>query len=200
MAETMSQFRRSGPVQKMVATNQNFGNRNITEQQSTSRQFYHALPLDGRLLFNFFEGVSTVAGNIVLTNIPQNKLQVQESVVIRRLYFCVLLFDEMSGAFTGITDMTTAGVPEFYGGAYSIVFDTTTVQKPNPVASQLPSFSKNSNHTTNEWIWMDNNSTIIPDVEFFFPLQVPVYTPVENAYLRLTVEGIGTLFSPKSQF
>ncbi len=96
--------------------------------------------------------------------------------------------------------MTTAGVPELYGGVYEFKYDTTTVQKPNPIASQLPTFSKNSNHTLNEWIWLDNNGTIPPDLEFTVPVRVPAYTPVTNAFLRLTIEGFGTLLSPKSQF
>src|SRR5258706_1043557 len=197
--ETMSRFKRLGPVEKIILTNENFGNINIKNQQSTSRVIYHSLPLDGNTNFNFFEGVASVSGNILLTNIPQNKLQVQESMVWRRLYFAVLIFDEMTNVFTDITDMTTAGVAEIYGGVYSFKFDTSTVQKNNPIASQLPTFSKNSIHTLHEWIWLDNNPTIVPDMEFTVPTIVPTYTPVTNAFLRLTIEGIGTLLSAKTQ-
>jgi hypothetical protein len=189
---------------KMIGVNNRVGNTNITDQQSTSRVLYHALPLDGRTTFNFFKNVGGGAGTGLIglpwNNISENKLQVGESLTIRRLYFCVLLTDAMTGAFTGVTDLTTAGVPEIYGGDYETQFDTMKVSKPNPLSSQLPVFSKNSRHTTNEWIWLDNDAVIIQDVQFQVNLEVPAYTPAANAYIRLVMEGFGSLLSPKTQF
>lgn len=183
----------------MIATNEQFGNRNIKNQQSTSRVIYDALPADGRTLFEFFKNVSAHP-DIPFANISENKLQVQESLTIRRLYFCVLIFNTDTGVFTNVTDLTTAGLLEIYGGDYETKFDTMTVAKPNPLSSQLPAFSKNSNHTENEWIWLDNDAVIIPDVQFQVNLHVPPYTPAANTFIRLVMEGFGSLFSPKSQF
>lgn len=191
------------PSQKMQAVNKQYGNKNISDQQSTSRQIYHALPADGRTLFEFFKNVgsgTSLAGEIgfPFNNISENKLQVEESLVVRRLYFHVLVM--AANVFTSITDFTTAGLPIFYGGDYSLQFDTAIVQKPNPLSSQHVKFSKNSNHTTNEWIWLDNNAVIIPKVQFQWNLTVPVYVATANARIRLVAEGFGSLLSPKGQF
>jgi hypothetical protein len=197
---TMMNLRsRLNAPEKMIVVNDQFGNRNIKNQQSTSRVIYDSLPPDGRTIFEFFKSVSAHP-DLPFSNISENKLQVGESLTIRRLYFCVLTFDSSSGAFTGVTDLTTAGLPEFYGGDYSTKFDTMTVAKPNPLSSQLPAFSKNSNHSDNEWIWLDNDAVIIPNVQFQVNLEVPPYTPVANAQVRLVMEGFGSLLSPKGQF
>lgn len=190
--------------EKMVLVNKKYGNNNIGDQQGTSRQIYHALPLDGRTLFEFFKDVAVGTGitgetNRPWNNISENKLQVEESLAWYRCRFEVLLVDDETGVFTEVTDLGTAGLPEIYGGDYNIMFDTQVKQKDNPLSSQLPQFSKNANHTTNEWIEFDNDVILIPKIKFQVNLNTPPYTPVENARLRLVVEGFGSILSSMGQ-
>jgi len=160
---------------KMIYVNRQYGNTNVGNQQSTSRVIYHALPLDGRTLFEFFRNVGSgtgLAGEVGLpfNNISENKLQVEESLVIRRIYFHLLLMQTGTSLLASVATITGAGLVMIYGGDYSLMFDTAMVQKPNPLSSQIPALNKNSNHTTNEWIWFDNDATIIPKVQFQYNL------------------------------
>jgi len=201
---SMQRFRRPSAPEKMMQVNADLGNP-VNNQQSTSRMLYHALPLDGRTLFKFFDNVGVVTGitgetGLPYNNIDENNLQVKESLVIRRIRWEVLTVNAMTGAFVSVTDITTAAITQLYGGDWSMFFDTQQVSKPNPISSQMPQFSKNARHTTNQWIWLDNDAVIPTGIRFTFPLQVPAYTAVANSRLRMVCEGFGSLYSAKTQF
>lgn len=202
---SMSAFRRPSAPGKMMMVNDAFGNPTIKDQQSTTRELYHALPLDGRQTFEFFKNVGAGTGltgetGLPFNNISENKLQVGESLVVQRLRFEVINLDPDDGTVTSIVTITAAGLLMLYGGDWSFFFDTQEVSKPNPLTSQLPAFNRNAWFATNEWIELDNDSVQLTDIQFKYILQVPAYTPAANARLRCVVSGFGSLFAAKGQF
>lgn len=186
------------PQQKAVLVNKKLGNSSTGQQQGTSRQIYDSLPLDGRLQFNFFDGLQT--RNFPLTNINQNKLQIGETLTIQRMYFCVVIVAAGTTNVTNVQTLAAAGLTGLYGGDFTVNFDTTTVIKPYPVSSQLSQFNYFAKHTTFESIKLDSDLVIPPDIQFLCQMRQTTYTALANAYLRCVWQGWGTLFSPKTQF
>lgn len=186
------------PQQKSVIVNQKLGNTSIKNQQGTSRVLYDSLPLDGRLNFNFFDSVQTRA--FPLTNINQNKLQVGETFVLQRVYFCVVIVAAGTTNVTNVQTLAAAALTGLYGGDFTVNFDTSTVLKPYPLSTQLSQFNFMARHTTNEWIKLDSELVIPTDIQFVCALRETSYTALANAFLRCVWQGFGTLLSPKTQF
>jgi hypothetical protein len=44
----------------------------------------------------------------------------------------------------------------------------------------------------------DTDLTLQPLLEFIFQLRTAVYTPIANTELRLTLEGVGSIISPRN--
>lgn len=186
------------PQGKAVAVNNQYGNTSIHNQQGTSRQLYDTLPLDARTEFKFFLDCNLRA--FPFTNLQRNKLEVGETIVITRLYFCLITQDGSTHNITNVVTFTTAGLQQFYASQWSLKFDTIDVTKPASLTSQLPSFNKNARHTTNEWILFDNEPVVITDLQFQVNLQTVTYVAVANTQMKCVLEGFGTILSPKGQF
>ncbi len=186
------------PQQKGVAVNRQYGNKSIGNQQGTSRQLYDTLPLDATTNLEFFKTCQTRV--FPRTNLSQGKLQVGETITVTRIYFTVINFSASTGIVTTGVTLTVAGLAQLYASQFAIQFDTVLVSKPVSLVSQNPSFNKNARHATNEWMLFDNEPVVITDIQFQVNLQTPVYTAVSNSELRCTMEGWGTIFSPKGQF
>jgi len=184
------------PGQKIVAVNQNFGNPSIRNAQSTSRVMYDTLALDASTLLPFF--AACASRTFPLTNMPQNKLQVQESFTVERIYFCALVTSatDTSNIIEALSVLNT----HLYFGEWSLFFDTIQVIKPYPLSSQLPAFNHYGKHATNESNRLDTNQVIPPEILFQVNLRLPTYTAIANSNCRCVLEGFGTLFSPKGQF
>ena len=188
--------------QKLIHVNQQMGNTGIKKQQGTSRVMYDSLPLDGAdNVLSFFAGSNT--RNFPRTNTGSfgNKLEVAESTVIQRVYFSVMTVDAVDPLeVTGNLDLTTAGLPGLYASELSIFVAEKRVMKPIPLTSFQPEFNKNAYNSTSQVFWADTDLTIPPLLDYEFRLKVPNYTPVANAFLRCTYEGVGSIISPTNPF
>lgn len=196
-------------AQKMSAINKLMGNKNISKQQGTSRVLYDTLPLIGGTLpvIVFFSTVST--RQFPMANINQNKLQVGESLAVQRVFFSIvntLTADATNATVTVVEPISTlaGALIGLYAAQWSLKIDTTTVIKPVPLSSQIPAFNRLARHTAHENFVLDNPIIIPTDINFEVPLQLPTFTtPVvanNTVQMRCSLEGIGTLLSPKTQF
>lgn len=184
------------PQQKASIVNAIMGNPSIQNQQGTSRVLYDTLPMDGRNEFRFFENVSN--RTFPFTNLNQNRLQVGETFALMRLYLTLLTIT--AGVPSEIVVASTD--PSIAMGEFSIYFDTMQVVKPIPVISTIPQWNHSAAHVEDENFRFDNNLILPTDVQFRVELDTMDYNPADPVvqYLRCTLEGFGTILSPKNQF
>jgi hypothetical protein len=190
--------RRLSGQQKNVAVAINNGNWEVPEGQGTTRFLYDTLPLDGTGLLQFFKNCQ--ARTFPFTNMQDNKLQLQESMIVKRIYFAVQVMDEVDP--TLIVDFQTAdaaGLPFIYGGDFTVNFDTVTVVKSTPLTSMNSLFNKDANFASNDVLTLDTNISLQKDLQFDISLKLPPYVAVADTFLRCVIEGEGTIYRPGSQ-
>lgn len=184
--------------QKNVAVAIKRGNLNVPDAQGSSRSIYDSLPLDGTTLMRFFFNCQRRA--FPMTNINESRLLQQESMIVKRIYFGVMTFDDVDpDLFISILPAINGGNSFVYGGQFSVVFDTTQVVKPYPMASLRGPFNKFSSYNENEVLTLDTEISLQQNLNFELDLELPSYTAVADSYLRCTMEGEGTIYRPDTQ-
>ena len=189
---------RPTPQQKIGFVNKKLGNKGIDEQQGTTRILYHYIPLDGRVQFNFFRDSQAVL--FPLTNVGSfgNKLEVGETLDVERLHLSVITVDPVNpDEVLTVVDLTAAGLDGLYRSDMALIIANSQVMKPINVVSFKPEFNYMSRNDDNTVFWAYTDLIIPPLVEFEFQMRTPVYAAVANAFLGLTVEGIGSILSPR---
>lgn len=185
------------PQQKLIATANKFGNSGIKDQQGTTRVIYDSLPLDGRTEFRFFEESNN--RNFPRTNMGAfgNKMGVGETMAIERAYFTVMTFN---GAGTQIIAVSTLSVafPSIITGELNIISANSTTLKQLSTLSFEPSYNKSAMHSNAYNFEFDTDLTLQPLLEFIFQLRTGTYVAIANTELRLTLEGVGSIISPRN--
>jgi len=188
------------PQDKNIAVNDRFGNSGIKKQQGSSVLKYDTLPLDGRTTLNFFEGAA--ARNFPFSNCGSdgNKLGVGNTLVVERLYLTLLTIDD--GLLSKADDISAAPDGTLEMGELNLSIANTTVLKNFPVLSTVPYFNYSSG-TIREVVYeLDTNIVIPPLLEYVMQLRLPAYNVPDYGflYLRLTIEGSGSLIAPRTTF
>jgi hypothetical protein len=190
--------------QKIIDVAGKFGNNNLKNQQGTTRMIYDTLPLDGRTVFEFFQG--TNARQFPFTNLNQDggKLGVGESMVIERAYIAFVEFDPDTLETLGITSINNN--LNWIQGEMNIMQGNSRVLKRIKLASFASEFNKDApfgqdavsdGYTV---FHFDTFISIQPQLEFAIPINLAFSPVVENTYAQLVVEGRGGIFSPKANF
>lgn len=222
------QFRRSGSgVQsanrKIVQVNQAQGFGNMSNMQGTTRVIYDAVRIEtsaNTSTYTLFENCKT--RNFPLTNLTENKLQVGETMAIQR--FSVFIMGCAAGTTncTGIFPFSFFALfSRFYGGQLSFNIAQDQVIKKLPLSSMAAPFNPNSkfigyyqsqplaadpvtSYTVEHNIYhMDTNLVLPPQIEFNCTITVPALTTlpaVSDWYLMMKMEGIGSLYAPKTTY
>jgi hypothetical protein len=188
------------PQDKNIAVNDRFGNAGIKKQQGSSVLKYDTLPLDGRTTLNFFEGAA--ARNFPFSNCGSdgNKLGVGNTLVVERLYLTLLTIDD--GLLGKADDISAAPDGTLEMGELNLSIANTTVLRNFPVLSTVPYFNYSSG-TIKEVVYeLDTNIVIPPLLEYVMQLRLPAYNVPDYGflYLRLTIEGSGSLIAPRTTF
>lgn len=187
------------PQQKLIATADKFGNKGIKDQQGTTRIIYDTLPLDGRTEFRFFEESNN--RNFPRTNMGAfgNKMGVGETMAIERIYFSVMTFQAPpnQNVLNAISTLSVA-FPNILAGELNIISANSTTLKQLAVLSTEPSYNKSAMHSNAYNFEFDTDLTLQPLLEFIFQLRSGVYTPIANTELRITLEGVGSIISPRN--
>lgn len=219
-------YSRGGANRKIVQVNNKLGIKNIQNQQGTTRVIYDALPISnansGQTL-RFFENVNN--RQFPFTNINENKLQVGESLALQRFSVALLTTDVNTGAVLNVLsiDNIAAGTNALYRSDLSFSLAQDTVIKKLPLHSMYAPFNKDSKFYGNIFVnpgagppfeaqlglpqdvfYFDNDIIVPQQIEFVAELRLPQFTLTLNAfanyYLLLTMEGLGSLFSPKTAY
>lgn len=209
MAEN-SQFPNLGNIRnKMIGKNDQFGQTNIKGQQGTTRVLYDSLEFDNNTFLangatlRFFEEANT--RQFPLTNMGSfgSKLQPGESVAVMYMSFSLLVL-------TTIEDRTTCEVNPLWKfsecmslAEFTMKIANQQVIKPIPIMETRPDFSKDDNPGSNKYTFL--STLIIPpmidfSVELKFPQIVGKLTPDQRAYIRCSIEGLGSILASKTTF
>ena len=191
-------FSNETPQQKIISVADKLGIPGIAKQQGSTRVIYDSLPVDGRSVYRFFEGSNSRV--FPFTNVGSfgNKLEVGEVLTVQYIYFN--LFNIVDGVTTAITPLGL-GAPSapITLGDWNFVIGNVQVVKPTPVVSSNPAFNKNCNSDSNLFI-RDTDLVIPPLLEFISELKTQSGVTIQSTFLRMTIEGIGSLINTRQPY
>ena len=184
------------PQKKIMGVSKKFGNKGIKFQQGTTRVLYDSLPLDGRTEFRFFEESSNRNFPFSNTGADGNRLGVGETIAIERAYFSVITVDPDTN---DITALTPIGVVDdnLLAGELSIEIANSQTMKKVALLSFDPRFNKSAQHDDYNNFEFDTQLVISPLLEYMIRTRTNPYIPIVNGFLRLTIEGVGSIISPR---
>lgn len=202
----------------------NMGIKGIANQQGTTRIIYDSVllvasPQPTTLIF--FENANT--RKFPLTNITENKLQVGETIAMQRFSMMILETETTTGIPTGVATLASfTELKPLYRSDLSFSIAQDQVIKKLPLQSMYSAFNRNSNFNgsqtfgvnpgattsfeiSHDVFHFDNPIVIPPQIEFQAQLQVPGFVlpstvPNRSYYMVMTLEGLGSLFAPKSTY
>lgn len=215
------------PNSKIVRVNDKIGAKGIGKQQGTTRVIYDSIEIvsGATTTYNFFENVNSK--RFPFTNLTQNKLQVGETIALQRFSMFIVVYDftvptAPVASIIYPLDAPQLGVQGIYKSEMSFQISQDTVIKKLPLTSMFAPFNKSAQFSgqvdinvfgvniglsrPHDVYEFDNPIVIPPDIEFIAPVQIPnIFTgglPAApfKAFLTLSIEGLGSLFSPKSTY
>ena len=218
--------RRTYAGSKIPQVTANMGIKGINKMQGTTRIIYDSIKLQNTTTISaiqFFENVNT--RKFPFSNIPENKLQVGETIAMQRFSLSIIGVDVTNPLQPKVTGQEPLGANlEFrslYRSDLSIAIAQDTVVKKLPIHSMYAPFNKDSKfcganifgnnpgittsfEVPHDVFHFDNPIVIPPQIEFTATLQInPVTLPVipnQEWHLCLTIEGLGSLFAPKANY
>jgi hypothetical protein len=185
----MSRFQNVTAQSKIINVGNNLGLGGLKNQQGTTVIKYDTLPIDGRTQYNFFQESNNRPFPLSNTGTDGGKLGVGESLTIQRISFAV----EKSGTFSPL-DGTLAGLID---GELTIVVANSNILLRLPILQFLPEYNKDAENNLNTSYELDTLLIIPPQLDYTFQLRVSGATILESS-LRITVEGVGSIFSPRT--
>lgn len=192
--------------QKLMNVNQRLNNAGIDLNQATTRILYDTLPLDGRKQFQFFKE----AGSRVFpfTNLDgTGQLTAGESIVVERYSLALLIQTLVAGNWicTGINSIFAN--LDIMNGTLKLTIANNVVMKPIPVLPLVSCWNKDAKipatlNGLDDWSVFEFETMLVipPMINFNFDLEVPNVIVSPNAYIRMTIEGIGTILAPRQTF
>jgi len=218
--------RRTYAGNKIPQVTSKLGIKGISNMQGTTRIIYDSIKLANTTTISaiqFFENVNT--RKFPFSNIPENKLQVGETIAMQRFSLSIIGVDVTNPAQPKVTGQEPLGANlEFrslYRSDLSIAIAQDTVVKKLPIHTMYAPFNKDSKfcganifgnnpgittsfEVPHDVFHFDNPIVIPPQIEFTATLQVnPITLPVipnQEWHLCLTIEGLGSLFAPKANY
>lgn len=187
-------FDRVSAQRKNINTSRRFGNRGILKQQGTTRIIYDTLPHDGRLDYRFFEGVGT--RGFIDTNLAVNQLLVGESMTMERVY--LMVFTNIAGVPSTLLPINTS--PDFLGGTFEFRQANVDIVKPIPILSFNSDFNQTAEFNSYTNFEFDTQLVIQPLLEFVATVRLGDSVTVANQFIRLVIEGAGSILAPRNTF
>ena len=205
----------SSEIRKIVGAANRFGNPGIKNQQLTTMEIFHLLPVgapggsvtNGTTL-DFFRNVNTAT--FPDSNIQENRLQVGETMVINRVHFTLVGKDANGNIVTTRTFGDSAGIlgseaTGLYYSQLSWLNDNNRVLKTLSLTNMDPDFQRKGYNINNNVFHLETDITIQPLIRFVCQLELPGVTLPANAdvktwYIGCHASGTGTLLAPKTTY
>lgn len=209
------------PGQKLVAVNNNMGIKNTQDQQATTRIIYDAVKIQtsaqNQTLVLFQNCKSR---SFPLTNLTENKLQVGESLAIQRMSYYIIQCTSGTTDAIGVVPLGYFyGYLRLYAAVCNFNIAQNNVLKNFPLASMFAPFNKDSKFMGlnqsqpaagdlstfiyPQDVYKFDSNTVIPEmIEFTMDVTIPPVTALAgyDTYLACKLEGLGSLFSPKTNY
>ena len=182
---------------KIISVNDALGNDAIKMQQGTTRIVYDTLPCDARIVYEFFK--NSQQRPFPLSNVGSfgNKLEVGEALCVLNYYLSYIEYDPATGIMSQFE--TIEFFPNLIGGQLSLEVGNNVVMKPIPVSSSITGFNRDASFQDLAMargavnFHFRTKLIIPPMLEYCFKYEIPNALPVTNKYLRLTIEGVGSI-------
>jgi len=207
--------------QKIVSVNDAMGVKGIGKQQGTTRIIYDSVKLNtsaNSTTVTLFKDCKT--RQYPYTNLSENKLQVGESIAMQR--FSIFILEVAAGTNNPLGTLPLAYFPAFsrlYRSDMNFNIAQNQVIKQLPLHSMYAPFNHkskfygesqfqpaggdlNSFQIPQDVYEFDNPIIIPPQIEFYSEIIIPAVTVPAgfDFYLMMNIEGLGSLFSPKSNY
>ena len=206
---------------KIVSVTDKQGFKGISKQQGTYRAIYDSLKLSASsapVVYTFFQDVRT--RKFPFTNLTENKLQVQEAISFQRMSLSIL-------ECTQNTSNVEAQVPLAYFPSYQRLWRgdmnfqiaQDVVLKNHPMHIEYAPFNHKSKFAsitdfidetdqklfeiTHDVMHLETPLIIPPQIEFQAQIQwsnVAMESSTSDFYICMTLEGLGSLYAPKTNY
>lgn len=183
-------------LNKLVEINAGQGNRGLQSQQASTRVIYDSLPQVANTYYRFFDNVN--ARTFPFTNLSENKLQVNESMVIKWVNFSV--FVNAAGLTTSTAKWSSIGTGSLFRSDYWIEVANSMVIKPTPLNTAAPQSNRHAQHVDHESVMMETDVIIPSLLEFILTLRTSYTTVVANTYYMCMLDGQATIYKPNARF
>ena len=208
---------------KIVQVNAAQGVKNMGEMQGTTRVIMDAVQLSANgkpQTYNIFENCSK--RQFPDTNLTENKLQVGESIAVQRFSVYILQKSSTTGEALSIVPLSYFGeFQAIYASFFSFYISQDQVIKKLPLASMYAPFNPKANFmgyynnqpaggALTSWTLpqdiyhMETDLIIPPQIEFYAQLVIPGIPALPSGnytfHLAMKIEGIGSLYAPKSTY
>jgi len=185
------------PQDKLIQVADKFGNTGIQKMQGSTVIKYDTLPLDGRNVYEFFQGSAQRNFPLSNTGSDGNRLGVGNSMIVQRAYLSVVEIDEV-GSIIGVKPLTLAAFPALCTSEFGFEIANSLVIKNVPVLSWLPEFNKIAENALNTSFEFDTLVSIQPLLEYVATIRQLGQVAVTGSFLRLTIEGVGSIMAPRT--
>lgn len=191
----------SSEIRKIVGASNRFGNPGIKNQQLTTMEVFHYLPVASNVTLDFFRAVNTAV--FPFANIQENRLQVGETMVINRIFFDVIEVITATGEIKKVLTLENA-FPGAYMSQFSWLNDNNRVIKELGLTNMKPAHNRKGWNVENDVFHLETDITIQPLIRFICQLQIPIVTlPATEGstyYIGCHAQGTGTLLAPKTTY
>jgi hypothetical protein len=206
------------PPNKIMRVGNVTGDPQLAIQQPSNWAIFDEFDLStGLISYDFFESVNSK--NFPHTNLNSNRLAKNQSINVQRCSFAIVTYNLSSGVITGVKTIQTldeapASLRGLLAGVIRLTVGTTEVLPQYPILSTIGPWNKSAqfmtpgsiagagqdeeiplsfyrSHVVHEF---SSAPVITPDVEFKVNAKFAAYTkPAAGTFLRLTLEGFGTV-------
>jgi hypothetical protein len=192
-------------LQRVAGRNQE---RSVRNQQGTTRNIYDTIEMTGQTTFVFFQTAN--ARSFPLTNLNQNQFPDNVSMMVQRVYLSIYSTNAAlpGGTISSITPVKQL-FPQFNAAELTMTIAGQQVIDRFSMLSTQADFNKSAkfgaiaqgplatdiNRIEHAVYSFDIDVAILPNRTFQATIQVPNYAAPSagTRYLRLTMEGIGTI-------
>lgn len=193
---TPNQFSPRNGLNKIVQVNAAAGNRGLQKQQASTRVIYDSLLQNASGFYRFFDNVAS--RTFPQTNLSENKLQVNESMVIKWINFHTFTIATGSAPVTAVAQFSAT--PALVRSDVSIEIANSVVLKPYPLDTMLAANNRHAQHTAHESVMLETDLVIPSLLEFIVNLRTTYVTSSTTVYNMCMLEGQATIYRPQGSY
>ncbi len=168
-------------------------------QQGTTRALYHYLPYTAEKTFEFFINLNSSAQ--LFKNIETNKLTEGEALVIKRIFFPVLIMNPLVPTqILSMNNIENLGILGILGAKIDVSVGNQIVVKDYPIMKAMASNNDKSKIAGQCYIDLESEIVLERDIEFKVTIKQAGSRPEgfpENYMIGIALDGYGKILNQK---